>query len=256
MRAVQGRLGEPYGGGTVSYVVPAWRGAEEVVLKIQWPNDECRHEAAALRFWGGAGAVRLLAHDERRHALLLERCTPGTPLADARDADPMGALVELLPQLWKPAGSPFASLVDESLSWRESLHVEWEAAGKSCERKLVDAAAEFIDQLRGTQGERVLVHQDLHGGNVLAAARAPWLAIDPKPLVGERAFALAPIVRSFEFGHSRAHVLHRLDRLTSELGLDRDRAIRWTIAQTIAWSFDSAYAARHHETARWLLAET
>jgi streptomycin 6-kinase len=98
------------------------------------------------------------------------------------------------------------------------------------------------------------VHQDLHGENVLAAEREPWLVIDPKPLAGEREFALAPIVRSFEFGHSRSEVLRRLDRLSGELALDRERARGWAIAQTIAWSFDSAYADGHFETARWLLA--
>jgi len=110
-------------------------------------------------------------------------------------------------------------------------------------------------ELSGTQGEQVLLHQDLHGENVLAAERDPWLVIDPKPLVGEREFALAPIVRSFEFGHSRGDVVRRLDRLSAELGLDRDRARGWAIAQTVAWSFDSDYADRHYETARWLLAD-
>jgi streptomycin 6-kinase len=48
-------------------------------------------------------------------------------------------------------------------------------------------------------------------------------------------------------------VLYRLDRLTSELGLDRDRARGWTIGQTIAWCFDTSYRDRHVETVRWLL---
>ena len=82
----------------------------------------------------------------------------------------------------------------------------------------------------------MLLHQDLHGDNVLAAHREPWLAIDPKPLVGEREFAVAPIARSFELGHSKRDVLHRFDRLTAGLGLDRERARGWTIAQTVAWS--------------------
>jgi streptomycin 6-kinase len=45
-----------------------------------------------------------------------------------------------------------------------------------------------------------------------------------------------------------------LDRLSAELDVDRERVRQWAIAQTIAWSFDSAYADRHFETARWLLA--
>jgi streptomycin 6-kinase len=99
----------------------------------------------------------------------------------------------------------------------------------------------------------VLLHQDLHADNVLAAERVPWLVIDPKPLVGEREFAVAPIVRSFELGHSRRAVLDRLDRLTGELGLDPERARGWTIGQTIAWSIDSDFHPTHAETARWLL---
>jgi streptomycin 6-kinase len=107
--------------------------------------------------------------------------------------------------------------------------------------------------LPGTQGELLLLHQDLHGENVLAAQREPWLVIDPKPLLGEREFGVAPIVRSFELGHSRRDVLYRFDRLTAELGLDRERARGWTIAQTLAWTFDSDYRRRHLETASWLL---
>ena len=49
----------------------------------------------------------------------------------------------------------------------------------------------------------MLLHQDLHPDNVLAAEREPWLVIDPKPLVGEREFAVAPIIRAPELGHSR-----------------------------------------------------
>jgi streptomycin 6-kinase len=99
----------------------------------------------------------------------------------------------------------------------------------------------------------VLLHQDLHGENVLAAEREPWLTIDPKPLTGEREFGVAPIVRSFELGHSRRAALRRLDRLTWELGLDRERARLWTVGQTVAWGFDSDYAPTHLDTVRWLL---
>lgn len=247
-------LGTPYDGASVSYVVPATRGGVRAVLKLQWPHGECRHEAAALERWNGGGAVRLLAHDPARHALLLERCAPGTHLANCRDGDPLTVLIDLLPRLWRPAGAPFTALSDEATAWEATLHADWWAAGRPCERKLVDAAAAYLAELRDGQGEQVLLHQDLHGDNVLAAQREPWLAIDPKPLVGEREFGLAPVIRSFEFGHSRVAVLRRLDRLTAELGLDRERARGWAIAQTVAWSFDSGYRERHHETARWLLA--
>ena len=225
------------------------------MLKVQTPHRESEHEAAALELWDGDGALRLLAHDPERHALLLERCVPGTPLAAAGQEAALEVLVSLLPRLWKPAGAPFRSLAEEAAWWLEQLPRTWEQAGRQFERRLLDAALEALAELAPTQGEQVLLHQDLHGDNVLAAKREPWLVIDPKPLVGEREFAVAPIVRSVELGHSRRDVLYRLDRLTSELGLDRERARGWTIGQTIAWSVGSDYHATHVETARWLVEE-
>jgi streptomycin 6-kinase len=93
----------------------------------------------------------------------------------------------------------------------------------------------------------------LHGDNVLAAQREPWLLIDPKPLIGEREFALAPIVRSSELGGTQGDVVHRLDFLTAELGLDRERVRWWTIGQTVAWSTDTSNYPEHLDVVRWLM---
>jgi streptomycin 6-kinase len=235
-------------------VAPAiTRDGEEVVLKVQDPHRESEHEAAALERWGGGGAIRLLDHERDECALLLERCVPGTPLSAAGAEAALDVFVELLPRLWKPAGSPFGSLAAEAAWWASALEETWERFGRPFERRLLDAALEALTELPRTQGDQVLLHQDLHGDNVLAAQREPWLVIDPKPLAGEREFALAPIVRSFELGHSKRDVLHRLDRLSSELEVDRERARGWTIGQTIAWSVGSEYHETHVETVRWLL---
>jgi streptomycin 6-kinase len=238
-------LEQPFEGGFVSHVVPAG----DVVLKIQWPHRESEHEADALELWDGDGAVRLLARDDERHAFLLERCRPGTFPRE----EPLEVLVDLLPRLWKRADTPFTSLADESAWWVSTIRHDWEHAGRPFEEELIDAAISILQELAPTQGEQVLVHQDFHPENVLAAEREPWLVIDPKPLVGEREFALAPIIRAPELGHSRQAVLERLDRLTSDLRLDRERARGWAIGQTIAWSVDSDYHELHAETARWLL---
>jgi streptomycin 6-kinase len=242
-------LESPFAGGNVSVVLPAG----DAVLKIQWPHRESEHEAAALALWDGEGAVRLLAHDEGRNALLLERCRPGTYLSDLDPDDGLGVLIGLLPRLWRPAGAPFRSLAEEAGWWAGYIRREWEEAGRPFEEELVDAAVSALQELAPTQGEQVLLHQDLHPDNVLAAQREPWLVIDPKPLVGEREFGLAPIIRSFELGHGERAVVGRLDRLTAELGLDRERARGWALGQTIAWSFGSEFQRSHVETARWLV---
>ena len=61
-----------------SLVVPAG----DVVLKLNAPGHaDADHEADALAAWDGQGAARLVARDDERRALLLERCRPGTTLA-------------------------------------------------------------------------------------------------------------------------------------------------------------------------------
>jgi len=221
---------------------------------VQEPHRESEHEAAALELWDGEGAVRLLDFDPEEHALLLERCVPGTPLSAAGGEAALGVFVQLLPRLWKPAGAPFRTLVAEAAWWSDSLEEAWERFARPFERRLLDAALEALQQLPHTQGQQVLLHQDLHGDNVLAAQREPWLAIDPKPLVGERELGVAPIVRSSELGHDPGAVCGRLARVTDELGLDPERARWWTIAQTLAWAFDGTRVLEGHlDVVRWLL---
>jgi streptomycin 6-kinase len=238
------RAGEAYVPGVCGHVMRVeLADGSPAVLKVFWPHREAEQEADALERWDGDGAVRLLARDDERHALLLERCEPGSFLSTAND--PVGVLIELLPRLWK-SGEGFSSLAAETEQWAEYLL-------ETPDRALCDVGLGYIRELAPTQGEQVLVNQDLHGENVLAAQREPWLAIDPKPLAGEREFSASSIVRSSELGHSKRDVLYRLDRLCAELDLDRERAKGWTIAQTIAWSGGSDYVDMHMETVQWLL---
>ena len=247
-------LGEPYEPGAAGYAVRAARAdGTAAVLKLGFPHRESEHEADALACWDGDGAARLLERDDEHGALLLERCEPGTFLRERGLDDALDVFTDLLPRLWKPAGEPFQTLADEVDHWLGEMPGEWEEYGRPFERALLDAAMDALASLGPTQGEAVLLHQDLHGENVLAAQREPWLAIDPKPLVGEREFSVAPIVRDFDLGHNAAAARRRLDHLTAELGLDRERARLWTIGQTIAWCFDSQYLETHVETVRWLM---
>ena len=248
------RLGEPYEPGAAGYAVRAeLPDRRPVVLKLIYPHRESEHEADALAVWDGQGAVKLLALDDGRDAMLLERCEPGETLGAAGPDVALEVLIVLLPRLWIAVREPFHTLEDEASWWMGYLPEQWERSGRTIERRLVDAAVDALSSLSQSQGEQVLLHQDLHGDNVLAAEREPWLVIDPKPLIGEREFAVAPIVRSFELGHSKRDAVYRLDRLTDDLGLDRERARGWTIGQTMAWAFDSEYDATHLETVRWLL---
>jgi streptomycin 6-kinase len=247
-------LGPPFPYAYVSLALPVRRpGGDEAVLKICFPHRESEHEGDALRLWDGNGAVRLLAHDRERWALLLERCRPGTSLDELDAEEALEVLVGLLPRLWVQAAEPFRPLAEEAARWAHSLPDAWARARKPFERKLLDAALGALTDLPPTQGEQVLLHQDLHADNVLRAKREPWLVIDPKPLAGEREFSPAPIIRGFKFGHSARAVRRRLDCLSTELGLDRERVRGWAVGQAVAWAFEPEYHAGHIETARWLL---
>ena len=238
----------------VSIVFPDTRSdGSPAVLKIQWPHAESEYEHEALRLWNGRGAVQLFEFDAQEHALLIERCEPGHHLSNVDPEEALEILAEMLPRLWVPAAWPFRTLAEECGQWRQQLPSLWDLAERPFEKDLLDAALEATDQLCAEPGDLVLLHQDLHGENVLRATREPWLAIDPKPLVGAREFSLAPIIRSSEFGHGRTAVVYRLDKLSSMLGLDRERCRLWTLVQTLAWGFDGATVYdKHVETARWL----
>ena len=134
---------------------------------------------------------------------------------------------------------------------RHHLGGGWEAFDVT----LLDTALELLSILPPSQGVQVLVHQDLHAHNVLRARREPWLVIDPKPVSGEVEFAVAPIIRGAELGHTCDVVVRRRDRLTEALGLDRERARGWAIAQTVAWAFEGTTVLSHAvRTATWLVA--
>jgi len=247
-------LEPPYEQSYVSIVFPAvLQDGSHAVLKIQYPHMESEYEAEALRCWNGDGAVRLLDHAPEHHALLLERCEPGDHLSLIHVDEALEVFAQLLPRLWISAGQPFRTLYDEAAGWLKDLPLSWERTGRPFEAALLEAAFEALEQLRSTQGEQVLLHQDLHGDNILRAQRMPWLAIDPKPLAGEKELSLAPIIRGHEFGHSRSAVIHRLDTLSTLLRLNRERVRLWTLVQTLAWGFDANMMyGKHVETARWL----
>lgn len=249
------QVGEPFEDAFESLVLRATRAdGTDVVLKIPFVGRENEHEAAALARWAGDGAVRLLGFEPEHRALLLERCRPGTALAASDPASALDVLIDLVRRLSVPAGEPFRPLADEARWWSSQIDADWERAGRPFDRRFVDAALDAIEVLLpDAQRNAVLLHQDLHPGNVLRAQRQPWLAIDPKPLVGERAFSAVPLVRSFELGNERRDVERRLARVSEELDLDRERVRLWSLAQIVAWGMDSQFMGERVKTAGCLL---
>ena len=231
------RLGPPFEGGCVAWVAPAERAdGTRVVLKVSFIDEETRHEADALALWDGQGAVRLLDAEPQRGALLLEQLQPGTSLVDHPDLEAAVSIAcGVLRRLWRPlpAGHPFALVRDLARRWTRELPEAWERLGQPFERSLVDEAvarcAEFAKA-----GELVLVNRDFHLGNVLAAEREPWLAIDPKPLAGERAFDTGHLLRSsLDQRPDQVAVDHLIGQLAAELDVDAGRVRAWALVRSV-----------------------
>jgi streptomycin 6-kinase len=249
-------LDPPIDGGYCSFVAPAG----DKVLKVGFPHEESEHEGLALRVWNGNGAVQLLAEDPERHALLLERCEPGTPLLELDDDGAGDVVVALLPRLWGPPPSELRLVEDVAARWAEELPVLWARHGRPFERELLDAAVNASLELGPTQGTLVLANEDLHAGNVLRSQREPWLVIDPKPIAAEREFTPVAMIRDekeelLAGPHPVRRLRRRLDRFAGDLQLDRERVCAWTVAHTIAWGFEkpAGFFATHADLARLLL---
>jgi streptomycin 6-kinase len=205
--------------------------AGDAVLKVNFPDEESEHDAHALNRWNGVGAARLLDRDDAVRAMLVERLRPGTQLWGLPDDDATELAAGVLEQLWVAAGEPFRRLEDVAAHWAEEL------PATSMDPRLVDEAVSFLRGAGPTQRESVLMHQDFHGGNVLLSQRG-WLAIDPKPLVGEREFDVASLIRDRR-PTTKAAMERRLDYLVDRLSLDRERTRGWAIAHALAWNGNS-----------------
>jgi streptomycin 6-kinase len=212
-------LSRPFGSLNYSYVAPA---GDDAVLKVVPAHDEeSIHEANALELWAGDGAVRALRVDRSRRALLLERAWPGSDLAGLADATATAIAVDVARRLWRPAAVPFRWIGDHVPRWLE------EAKPKSAGgRRLLGLARERYEQL-AIRGD-TLVHGDLHHHNILNAGTR-YVAIDPKPMVGEPEFDVPPFLWNPTGSRMTREETERRLAAFAQAGLDERRMRTWAL---------------------------
>ncbi|WP_433326506.1 aminoglycoside phosphotransferase family protein [Spirillospora sp. CA-294931] len=226
--------------GMASLVLPVVRAdGTPAALKLYRVNEETADAPAGLRTWDGDGIVRLLDDEPESGAMLLERLDASRPLTSLPDDDAaMEVLAGLLARLVAvPAPEGVRRLSDIAAAMLDQVPGAVPALRDPDERQLVRTCAATVAELAGEAGDRLL-HWDLHYENVLAGEREPWLAIDPQPLAGDPGFDLLPSVgegweKLAAAGDPSATVLRRFDRLTEALGLERDRAVGWTLGRVL-----------------------
>lgn len=207
---------------------------EPAVLKVGFPDWESEHEALALQHWHGQGAARLLRADPHRRALLLERLR-AEDLGERWDLEACEVVAGLYAALHRPAPPQL-----RTLSWYAARVAERLAAlphGAPLPPRFVDQARSLARAFAADPAtDGTLIHTDLHYGNVLAADREPWLAIDPKPLSGDPHYELAPMLwNRFEelSGRVRDGVRARFHALVDAAGLDERRARDWVVVRML-----------------------
>ena len=136
-------------------------------------------------------------------------------------------------RLWRPPPGdvPWRRLENDAERWLVSSRALG-AARAAVRAPAPRRGARRAAELGPTQEDVVLCHQDLHGGNILRAEREPWLVIDAKPIVAERAYDTVALSATSTHGASAA-VRRRLDLLSELLGLDRERMRGWGIAKSL-----------------------
>jgi streptomycin 6-kinase len=220
----------------------------EAVLKIGFPNPELTTEIEALKFFSGQGSVFLLAVDEARGVILLERLRPGAPLSRLDDDEKATSIAAgVMKRLWRPAPKvhPFPTIEKWGRGFVR-LHAHFGGGCGPFPNDLVETAEALYNELAATSGEAMLLHGDLHHENILSAGRHPWLAIDPKGVVGESVYEVGALLRNPIPGllagpNPRGVLARRVDLLAEELGFDKERIIGWGFAQAVLsawWSFE------------------
>jgi streptomycin 6-kinase len=213
--------------------------AEGAVLKVnpRGHRDDrwVAGEGHALAFYEPTGAVaNLLGQRDDGFTLLLERLEPGTPmdasgLSWEKRLELLGGLAARLHAQADP-GDEFISMSEFCADWSGSE----------------------LKRLTEPADDDVLVHADLHGGNVLLHG-AEWRVIDPKGVRGDRHSDIWALVEPDApplptDPDAAAETAWRwVTRYATAAGMDAERAGAWTRARAVAeatWITDEAWAAR------------
>jgi streptomycin 6-kinase len=255
-RGVEALRVQAPGGRSSLVVLVRYPDGTPAALKLAPPHARPGLELAALAHWGGFGSVRVLdtRHHEEDGGLLLERLQPEVSLRSLPEAKALLEACGTLRRLWvaPPAGRGL-----ETVAARTERQAGALRAAAPEVRALAETALAVREELTALPGEELLLHGNFRQGKVLAGERAPWLAVGPEPLVGERAYDLARLVRDrledqVASSAGAAGARRRVNKLADALEVDRDRLRGWTLFRAVE-SGNRALAAGRRRDAELLL---
>jgi streptomycin 6-kinase len=214
------------------------------VLKVSPPHPGNVHEPDAFAAWQGHGAVRMHERDDAQFAILLERVSTETLASLGSPEEIARVLGQVSRRLAIPAPPHLPRLRDRAGEWEYQLRADDARLEHSMSRRTVDAAIATVRELGAAQPD-ILIHGDLHGGNILRADREPWLAVDPKGYVGDPAYdggnaMKTTMLRVVGADDPYKAVLRLFDVFAEAAEVDVERVRRWTQFYAV----DAAFWAR------------
>src|SRR5579859_2678592 len=242
-------IGAQVGNLSFNYVAPAILSDGTEVMVKTGLTDEFPSQPEALRHFDGHGMAQLLAYDERDAAMLLERLKPGASLRAVEDDEiAISAAAGVMREIWRPLPQkhyPFPTVSDWGKGFAR-LREQYNGSAGPFPPAIFDKAEKLYAELSASMAEPVLLHGDLHQDNILSAEREPWLAVDPKGVIGEPVFETGALLRNFSpdilsIPDPKALMARRIDQLSAELGFDRERLYNWGFSQavlSVVWSVE------------------
>jgi streptomycin 6-kinase len=232
-------VGDAAGRGNTSLVVRCRRAdGRPAVLKLTPDAELVAAQASALQRWEPSGRVPLVwGYDPPLGALLLEAVPNETPLSELGRAVELAEVANLIGGLHR-CGAPviangFGSLAEGVefifAHWIERLARRGEAVTRAVPVNRLRRGHELARALVADAGVEVLLHGDLHPGNVLDGGAARGLvAIDPSPCVGDPAVDAVDWV--FWAVDDPRRWKPRSRDLALALGIDHERLWAWCAA--------------------------
>ncbi|MDQ0710564.1 streptomycin 6-kinase [Streptomyces luteogriseus] len=207
-----------------------WPDGTPAVLKISPEKDLMAEQADMLGWFAHSGRVpSVLAADEAAGAMVLEEIVPGTPAEDMPAAALPDQWSELLAALHGVALPPRPTRVlrgrcEEAFA-RVGKRLSEPAVSARMDVTVWDRAIQRCERLLETEATTVLLHGDLHLGNVLDGGQCGLMAIDPKACAGDPCFDAVDYVLA---AAGLEGVDTRCARVAAACGLDGDRLHAWS----------------------------
>ena len=236
----------PFPAGEYNFVASATRNTDDlVVIKIAPPfeTNEIIGEASFLRHRAGVGTVRLLDEDIDRRAILIERLLPGKNLSELFTGNESAAIEPGVAALRSILGPPPDEKVGTLDEWFAALR---RYRGTDFPARYAEKALDLYDRLSKQPGRIFYLHGDYHPGNVVNATRSPYLAIDPKGILGHVGYDIAVFLNNFHWWQEKEpDIRDRLEpavmKFSNAFDIDPLEIRQWAFAQMVLsawWSFD------------------